>query len=54
LRSRSSHGSSVERPDLLEIRVRTVRPRLILVPVEQVARVLLDEQRIELRCDPPL
>jgi hypothetical protein len=45
-------GSNVERPDLLEIKVGKVRPRVIFVPVEQVERILLDEERIELRSDP--
>jgi hypothetical protein len=45
-------GSSVERPDLLEVRAGRLRPRLIIVPVEQVERIFFDEGRIELGSDP--
>jgi hypothetical protein len=45
-------GSSVDRPDVLEVKVGRVRQRLIVVGVDQIERILLDEERIELCSDP--
>ena len=45
-------GTRIDRPDLLEIEVGRLRPKLLLVPVEEVEHISVDEERVLLSRDP--
>jgi hypothetical protein len=45
-------GTRIDRPDLLEIEVGRLRPKLLLVPIEEVEHISVDEERVLLSRDP--